>query len=296
MTEPEPLPSPMKPQSEDGGTAVPRVEAPRRLKGRTIFMSASVPAPERAERFRRVEHAALEIEQAVVSLTRAVLSEGGTLVFGGHPAISPLVATVAGEYREARFAESGKEGPEPQVQIYQSELFREVAPEATMLMFRLGLARVHWIGRDPDEHFGESPASGPRFPRSLERMRTTMILDSRPDCMVCIGGMEGILDELELFWRIWPEQRCYALRSTGGASALLADTFPAAAASGHLDIVDDRIMARMREREARRGAIDDDAKGRQAIDPRRAEIAASIIPYPLIMQTIVAELAGEKGD
>jgi hypothetical protein len=82
-----------------------------RLRGKAIFLSASVPSPKRNEQYQRIEDAHFEIEQAVISLARAVFSESGQLVFGGHPAISLLVAMVAGEYREPRYAETGEEKP-----------------------------------------------------------------------------------------------------------------------------------------------------------------------------------------
>src|SRR4051794_31938323 len=93
----------------------------RRLSGKTVFLCASVPDRQRAKKYRRLENAAFEIEQAVISLARAVFSEGGRLLFGGHPSISPLVATVAGEYRETGFAERRGEAPPAPVLIYQSE-------------------------------------------------------------------------------------------------------------------------------------------------------------------------------
>lgn len=84
------------------------IDSPRqgRLRDRRalLLFSASVPAIERAEIYRRIE-AAEAIEEAVVSLARAVLSEGGTLVCGGHPTISPLLALVVREYVTPRLAE-----------------------------------------------------------------------------------------------------------------------------------------------------------------------------------------------
>ena len=64
------------------------------LRGRSVFLSASIPV---RPGFRRVSGAAVEIEEAVVSFARAVLKEEGTVVFGAHPSISPLVASVASE-------------------------------------------------------------------------------------------------------------------------------------------------------------------------------------------------------
>ena len=64
------------------------VDSPQRgrMRGRAILLSASVPSMERAEIYKRIETIEA-IEEAVVSMARAVFSEGGTLVFGGHPTI-----------------------------------------------------------------------------------------------------------------------------------------------------------------------------------------------------------------
>jgi hypothetical protein len=77
---------------------------PERLRGKSILLSASIPAPERTDQYRSVPLGSFEIDQAVISLARAVFSEGGQLVLGGHPSISPLIAMVAGEYREPQYA------------------------------------------------------------------------------------------------------------------------------------------------------------------------------------------------
>ena len=251
-----------------------------RMAGRTVFMSASVPARRRSQDFQRIADASLEIEQAVVSLSRAVLSEGGTLVFGGHPAISPLVATVAGEYRPGRFAASREERPRAQVQIYQSKIFHGHAPEETMLMFTLGLAEVHWIDKDPSENFDDPPPEqGPRFPLSLRRMREAMIERGNPDCMVAIGGMEGVLEEARIFRDFHPGRRRYVLQGTGGACLVIGER-----AEGPFDFVDKRVMAqRGRRRSERTGVALEAGPGK--------EPEAAVIPYPLIMQTIVAEIA-----
>lgn len=256
-----------------------------RLAGRTVFMSASVPARGRAEKFHRIKDAFLEIEQAVVSLTRAVLSEGGTLVFGGHPSISPLVATVAGEYRPAAFAESRGERPTAQVQIYQSKIFHGHAHEETMLMFRLGLADVRWIDKHPDEHFDDPPPkSGPRFPLSLLAMRLAMIEETRPDAMVAIGGMEGVEEEARIFHDFQSGRPCYVLGETGGACRLLAEQPP-----WPIDVIDERVMVERSRRRKEQASERRDPHGLE--DIRRREVEAEVVPYPLIMQTIVEELA-----
>ena len=76
---------------------------------------------------------------------------------------------------------------------------------------------------------------------------------------------------------------------TGGACLVLAERAP-----WPIDVVDERVMG---ERERRRweqpGERGPEGKHRFE-DVRRKEVEANVVPYPLIMQTIVEELAREK--
>ncbi len=139
-----------------------------RLRDVSILLSASVPD---REGFERVPDAAFVIEQAVVSLARAVLAEEGTLVFGAHPSISPLVASVASEYR----APGGKE--EPRVVIYQSKAFEKVLPRETWDMARFGFARLIWIDAEGGESYIPGQPASRHCPRSLRSMRQHMVSD-----------------------------------------------------------------------------------------------------------------------
>ena len=78
--------------------AIPSLTTKSRLHGVAVFLSASVPSPERSHEYNRIPEAPLRIEEAVMSIARAIFMEGGTLVFGAHPSISPLVARVIGHY------------------------------------------------------------------------------------------------------------------------------------------------------------------------------------------------------
>jgi SLOG cluster3 family len=247
---------------------------------RTIFLSASVPSLSRAEEFQRDKYAAFEIEQAVISLARAVFAHDGRLVFGGHPTISPLVGVVAGEYRAPRAAESDSEHQRASVVIYQSEAFRSYAQEDKLLLFKLDLTEVHWTEAVDGELFDPmAPGHGPPCPRSVEAMREEMLSASRPDAMVCIGGMEGVLAEVELFRRRCPGRKIFVLVKTGGAASLLADR-PAA----DITVIDREVidnMERLRREHHR------DAEGDEAAEP-------PAVPYPLIMQTLVRRVWGDE--
>jgi len=251
------------------------------LRGKTIFLSASIPKLERAERFSRVPDAAFEIEQAVISLARAVFSEGGRLVFGGHPAISPLVAMVVGEYREPRFAESAEERHAAPVEIFQSRAFDGYLPDETLLMYRLGYASITWVEAVGDERYApKSEDDETPCPKSMKRMRARMLDQSAPDAMVCIGGMEGVEDEVKMMLEKRPRTPIYVLERTGGAARLLRDSHP-----GSVRLIDTEVIERVE-------------KLRADLRPRDAAIQETqhraLVPYPLVMQTIVEEVSNQN--
>jgi hypothetical protein len=251
----------------------------RRLAGCTVFLSASVPSPERAERYRRVEDAHVEIEEAVISLARAVFTEGGALVFGGHPTISPLVAMVAGEYITPRLAGGSEEEVRTPIHIYQSEAYKGYVPDETLMMFRAGYATLHWTEAVDGERFDpEAPRDRPRCPKSLRRMREQMIRETAPVAMVCIGGMEGVEEEAKIFRELRKREPIYVFGETGGAAALLAER----RGDETLRVIDREILKRL-------GPLRRSSE-RQDTRRVREEPVRDLVPYPLIAQTLVEEL------
>lgn len=262
----------------------------RALAGRAVLLSASTPAADRAAVFRRVPDAPREIEQAVVSLARAVFASGGRLVFGGHPSIAPLVAFVASAYDASAYdAPGGDERPrEPLVTVHQLDVFREQqqVPDATIAMERLGHARIVWYETDEVEKRRPWARGEVRFPKSLDVMRRGMLDDPALAGMVCIGGMEGVLEEARMFAGRW-QRPIFALARTGGAAALLAGDRPErpeAYIDGPRDAVTaiDRMVLddpRMREPTLR------GPDGEERLVPLR------FTPYPLVMQELVRRIA-----
>ncbi len=185
---------------DEAGKVVRRLNPERRLANRTVFLSASVPAPNRG--FARPPDAAFVVEQAVVGLARAVFAEGGRLVFGAHPSISPLVASVATEYRQA----SAADGPRPVV-IYQSRAFEEVLPNETWDLYRFGFADLLWTDAEGGEHYQPGDAASLQCPLSLRAMRTRMIKEQKPIAMVIAGGMDGVLEESRCFGSMPSDRR-----------------------------------------------------------------------------------------
>lgn len=194
--------------------------------GDIIFLSASVP-----KREGWMENAKpAEIEEAVVSLARAVFARQGRLLFGGHPSISPLIAAVAGEY----FPVDPNRVVRPVI-TFQSEHFRGRLPDETWDLYRMGWASIEWT---PDVQ-GKDEAETRQA--SLAVMRHWMLMGPEtpanviarcelhpPRAMVAIGGMEGVCDEAAVFlrhvdWWTLPERpHIFLIASGGGAAALLA--------------------------------------------------------------------------
>lgn len=163
-----------------------------------VFLSASVPSPDCNPVYRRgIRRVA--IREAISALTLVVVPQG-RLVFGGHPAISPMVHLAAERL-----------GAADRVFIHQSEFFRSVIPP-TSLQFR---------------HLVWTPAEADRE-ESLARMRERMITSEPFHAGVFIGGMEGVEDEFALFQRHHPQALLLAVASTGSAARILFDREPGA--------------------------------------------------------------------
>jgi SLOG cluster3 family len=252
-----------------------------RLLNKTIFLSASVPSPLRQEEYLRVQNAAFEIDQAVISLTRAVLSESGQLVFGGHPSISPLVAMVAAEYREPRLAESGNERQQSSIHIYQSRAFQGNEPQETLMMYQLGYAELIWTDAVAGERYDPKLRNVSQCTESLRVMRLAMIRETQPAAMVCIGGMDGVEREVEIFREVEPRASIFVLEQTGGASQLLPNR------RKDVRVMDTPVVERIRERRRERSEAE-----RRVLEG--SEEDGPVVPYPLIMQMIVDEVAREQ--
>jgi hypothetical protein len=156
-----------------------------------IFLSASVPLPDRNPRFMATADV-VGIRESIKGLIGAVMPEG-EIVFGGHPAITPLIALLLRGL-----------GPETRrrVILYQSAYFVE-----------------HFVPEN-DEFIDLRiiPAVEKSLAQSIEAMRMRMIKESTFDAGVFIGGMEGVLDEFELFRRFHPQAQRWPIASTGAAA------------------------------------------------------------------------------
>lgn len=159
-----------------------------------IFLSASVPMPGRGD-FHENANPFL-IQFAVRELLTVCLGRR-LIVWGGHPAITPMVWAVC-EDLGVEYAKA--------VLLYQSRLFADIFPVENRRF-----ANVVYVDAVQKDRA-----------KSLERMRTEMLAGPY-EAAVFIGGMEGVHDEYQMFRHLHPNATILAVCSPGGAAAKLAD-------------------------------------------------------------------------
>lgn len=164
-----------------------------------VFLSAGVPDRERGPEYAATADS-VAIAAAVSALVHVTLGRR-PLVWGGHPAITPMVWVVA----EDLGVDYGS-----WVHLHQSLHFEDDFPEEND---RFG--NVTYSG-DVDGDQG----------RSLLEMRRSMLSDHRFAAAVFIGGMTGVVDEYELFRRLHPDASIVPVLSTGGAVLEIAARMP----------------------------------------------------------------------
>ena len=158
-----------------------------------IFLSASIPLSDRKKCFYETADV-LAIKEAVRSLVEVVIPNG-RIVCGGHPAITPLLAMATkNSKKDINF-----------ISIYQSKIFKPDFPESVYDFIDLTLIDGNHEERE----------------ESLKIMRQAMIESQKFDAIVLIGGMEGVIDELEMFLEFHPNAKVIPLASTGAASRIV---------------------------------------------------------------------------
>ncbi|MEM5439938.1 hypothetical protein [Paraburkholderia diazotrophica] len=174
-----------------------------------IFLSAGVPDPRRGPDYAATADS-VAVAAAVSALVHVVLGRR-ELVWGGHPAITPMIWVVAQDIGVQY---------EKWVRLYQSSFFRDEFPEENARFQNVTFTDAVEADRD----------------KSLLLMRERMFSENQFKAAVFIGGMGGILEEYELFRQHQPHASVIPVLSTGGAALRLAERI------GHLpaDLSNDR--------------------------------------------------------
>ena len=165
-----------------------------------VFLSAGVPDPS-APHFEG-EGDSAAIAAAISALLYVTLGRR-QLIWGGHPAITPMVWAFA----EAMDVDYGD-----WVTLYQSAVFEDMFPEETARFKNVIVTEA--VGNDKQA--------------SLAVMRQRMIGENRFGAAVFIGGMRGIFVEHQMIVERSPEARILPVMSTGGAAEKLGREFRAA--------------------------------------------------------------------
>lgn len=160
-----------------------------------IFLSASVPDSLRSPNFAATADS-VAIAAAVAALIHVTLGRR-PLIWGGHPAITPMVV-VAAENLDVKYGDW--------VTLYQSRFFEEEFPEENLKFKNV----INVLAQD-------------NFEKSLLSMREKMFDQNSFSAAVFIGGMEGVVEEYDLFKRSNPTAKIIPVSSTGGAAKLIAD-------------------------------------------------------------------------
>ena len=210
--------------------------------------------------------------------SRNIFSAGGKIIFGGHPSISPLVAMVATEYSVNKEIENSKrnEKEEKAINIFQSRAYEAVIPKETTSLFDLGYSQIIWTDAKNGEEFNPKIQKTAQCHKSLEFMRREMMI-GKIDAMVCIGGMEGVELEFAIFRELHPTKPIFILKSTGGASKILAEEY--------LDTNVVRILD---------GNDYSKIKTEKKVDKHSERF--DIIPYSFITALIVKEILDSKNN
>jgi len=161
-----------------------------------IFLSASVPDPKRGPEYAATANS-VAICAAVSALVHVTLGRR-LLVWGGHPAITPMIWVVAKDMG----VNYGS-----WVKLYQSRFFKDEFPDDNDQFKNV----VYTDAVDGDRE------------KSLLQMRVRMFGENAFTSAVFIGGMGGILQEYEILQKLRRRATVLPVVSTGGATLQVAE-------------------------------------------------------------------------
>ncbi len=165
-------------------------------KMKNIFLSASIPLPERDEKYIGTADI-IAIRDAVIALTTVVLPHH-RLIWGGHPSITPLVYYVMNKLHL---------NIQEHITLYQSRFFEKSFPEDNDKFKNIVFTDI--IDNDIE--------------KSLLHMRNRMLDESEFSAGIFIGGMEGVEEEYDMFIKKHPKALALPIASTGAAAKKIYD-------------------------------------------------------------------------
>jgi hypothetical protein len=160
-----------------------------------IFLSASIPYPERDKKFYNTADI-VAIRDSVRALATVVIPKAH-LIWGGHPTITPLIRYVMGKMN-SRLKEH--------ITLYQSKFFRVYFPKDNFNFENIEIVK-----------------EGKNRNSSLTKMREEMFKKNDFSVGIFIGGMEGVIEEFELFRKTQPNGLVLPIASSGAAAKIIFD-------------------------------------------------------------------------
>lgn len=158
-----------------------------------VFLSASIPLMERDPKYWKTANN-MAIRESIKALVVELAFANGQLIFGGHPAITPLISFM---HRQMGLPTEGR------VKLYQSREFEAEFPKLNADFPDLVVTPR-----------GDSEEA------SKYEMRRQIITENDLSCAFFIGGMKGVLAEYDLLAHLKPEVKRYPIASTGAAAAI----------------------------------------------------------------------------
>lgn len=177
---------------------------------RSIFLSASIPIEGRDQKYYNSADVTA-IRDAVIVLVEICLKHQIKIIWGGHPAITPLVYQVIKQYLDKsdsiNYYETDKKVVQKYVHIFQSDWYKDKFPK--------------------DNEFFENiifTPKGNNQSESLKIMRKAMMKADEFYAGIFIGGMEGVEDEYKIFCEANPQAKVLPIASTGAAASIIYES------------------------------------------------------------------------
>ncbi len=164
---------------------------------KAIFLSASIPDPQRNPVYYKSADITA-IRESVRALATYILPKT-TLVWGGHPAITPMIRVVADNIGVS---------VQERVIMYQTLFFENIFSKDNEAFEQIVLTPKY---ETRDE--------------SLFIMRHYMLSHHEYKAGVFIGGMEGVEEEFYMFKKLQPDTPVFPIYSTGGAAQILFNEY-----------------------------------------------------------------------
>jgi len=163
-----------------------------------IFLSASIPDQNRDQKYHSTADV-VAIRDSIRALATIVIPKS-YLVWGGHPAITPLIWYV--------MSTMGKNAQQ-HITLYQSNFFQKYFPKDNRFFEKIVVTE----------------AGGDRN-ASLQIMRIRMLTEHHYKAGIFIGGMEGVEEEYAMFKEFHPQAPVFPIASTGAAARIVFDSEP----------------------------------------------------------------------